>query len=416
MNVGRSSEGIRRVLGRCARVLAVPWRAVVVAWLLAAGTHVQAQNPSLGASLYTSTVVPGEKSCSNAACHGTRFDFDTNLIRSAATAESIQTAVGNVADMRFLDGRLTALDFNDLAAYVARETGQTPFFLPAPGAAAALAAASNAVDFGAVLVGTQRTQTLLLTNVGRAPLRLDSVTASDPAFALSHDCVPQVAIDSRCTLTLTYSPVGVGASNAQATLASNDPAGPAVLALSGSGSNSAVAVLQWVGNPVAFTLPTTALGRVSAAQVVSLRNVGTVPATLDDVTVIGGNAASFPLSGGCVGGLVLAAGADCEVAVTFAPTEVGAPAAQLRVQARDAGLPPVVLLSGTAVAADTGSAAATTDQNVGGGGCTAGSHETLFDPIWMLLLVGAGVVGWRRRRQRQQQGTHGEDGDADLAG
>lgn len=390
--------------------LAAAWgRVALFACGLAAAAPALAQSPSLGAQRYATPVVAGEKACADPACHGTRFEFDTNLIRSAAAAESTQSALGRVTEMRFLDGRLTLLDLNDIAAYVARETGQPASFLPATGAAPVLLPASLGVDFGSVPIGGSRTLSLQITNAGRAALRLGSATTGNPAFALSHDCTPQVDIDGHCTLSLTFTPAAVGAATTQAVLASNDPASPTRIDLTANGSDVAVAVLQWVGNPVALTLPTTAVGRVSDPTVLSLRNVGTVAATLDGVAVAGGNAPAFPIAGDCRAGLVLAAGGACEVDVRFAPTEVGAPAALLQVQAQNAGLPPVVLLSGTATASSATGSTVAADTNLGGGGCTAGSRTSLFDPVWGLLLAGAVIVLLRRRVQERVRRRDDDD-------
>jgi hypothetical protein len=410
--VGPRGRRAPRHAGTFGRLAGVVWVTLLGGGLLHGPCA--AQSPSLGALRYATPIDTGTKACAESTCHGTRFEFDTNLIRSAATAENIQTALGRVEEMRFLDGRLTALDLNDLAAYVARETGQAPFFLPAPEAAPTLTPASPAVDFGAVLVGTTRTLTLSIGNTGRAPLRLASATSDDAAFALSHDCTPDVPIDGRCTLTIQFTPALQGAAQAQAQLASNDPDSPARLTLSASGTNSAVAVLQWAGNPAALTLPTTALGQVSTPVSLTLRNVGTVAATLDELAVIGGNAAAFPLLAACGAGDSLDPGSNCEVSVQFAPIEVGAPAAQLRVQAQGAGLPPVVLLSGTATAAGTSTGGSAVDTNYGGGGCTVGRADDLFDPLWALMLGSAVAVTWRRRAERRRQARRGAQAEANA--
>jgi hypothetical protein len=49
-----------------------------------------------------------------------------NKIANGASAYTIANGISGVSQMRFLQGRLTQSDLNDLAAYIAAQTGRTP--------------------------------------------------------------------------------------------------------------------------------------------------------------------------------------------------------------------------------------------------------------------------------------------------
>ncbi len=373
-------------------------------------TQVQAQSPSLGAARYAQPVVSGQPSCADAGCHGSNLSLNLNQVLNGASAGVIQTAITEFSQMRFLEGRLSVLDLNDLAAFIARDTARTAQLLPAPEAAPTLGLAAGTLDFGSVLVGSPRTQTLRLTNTGRASLHVDSVTAADPAFALQQDCPADIAIDASCLLTVTYSPSGLGPVSTQALIASNAPGSPTTLILTGSGSNSAVAVFQWLGNPTALTLATTAVGSRSDARTLTLRNAGTVSGSISAIT-LSGNASAYERGGTCQIGSRLDAGANCTIEIVFAPDTVGAPVAQLQIGSGDASLPSALLISATAVAGvANGPAGPADNRNIGGGGCTIGATDSPFDPLWLLMLVLAAGILWRRhqpqRRTRHRRSSH----------
>ena len=93
--------------------------------------------------------------------------------------------------------------------------------------------------------GTQPQQTvsgplpLTITNTGTAALSISSLTmaGSDPGdfFVGSNGCLSQIAPAASCDLTVRFAPQGQGARSGALMIASNDPAGPAGVPLSGTG-------------------------------------------------------------------------------------------------------------------------------------------------------------------------------------
>jgi hypothetical protein len=72
------------------------------------------------------------------------------------------------------------------------------------------------------------------------------------------------------------------------------------------------------------------VGSTGAAQTVTLSNSGNAPLTIDGVTLAGDNPGDFAIAANACG-TTLAAGASCNIGVTFRPTALGARSAILRV-------------------------------------------------------------------------------------
>jgi phospholipase C len=83
-----------------------------------------------------------------------------------------------------------------------------------------------------------------------------------------------------------------------------------------------------------------AVGAKSSAISVPLTNYGTTPVTISSISVT----SNFNLQNGCP--KTLAAGASCDVDVTFSPTSVGSASGNLTLSATDSPTPHVVPLSG----------------------------------------------------------------------
>jgi FG-GAP-like repeat/Abnormal spindle-like microcephaly-assoc'd, ASPM-SPD-2-Hydin len=98
-------------------------------------------------------------------------------------------------------------------------------------------------------------------------------------------------------------------------------------------------------NPGRLTFSSQDPNTSSPAQVVTLTNTGTLPVTYSGASIGGTNAASFGQTNTC--GASLAAGASCDINVTFTPTTPGQPMATLNISDSAIGSPQVVYLAGT---------------------------------------------------------------------
>lgn len=103
--------------------------------------------------------------------------------------------------------------------------------------------------------------------------------------------------------------------------------------------------------PVSLAFGNQNVGTTSAAQNATLTNVGTTPLTITKIGITGTNASQFAQTNNC--GLSLAAGANCTIAVTFAPKKGGSLAATLYVIYKGTASPQTVALTGTGITPPT---------------------------------------------------------------
>jgi hypothetical protein len=124
-------------------------------------------------------------------------------------------------------------------------------------------------DFGDTCVGDFRDQPLVLSNSGRCKLTVTSISSSSAEFIVP-DIVLfplTIACGNAVPLTLRFQPTSFGLKSATITVTSDDPASPAVLAVSGTAPSGKLAITG-----------TTHFGAVElgirALQTVSVCNVG----------------------------------------------------------------------------------------------------------------------------------------------
>lgn len=175
-------------------------------------------------------------------------------------------AAGTAADWNFY--RVVAQNtigyggqFMDLTA----ESATLPVQVPATPIASV---DPTSLDFGSLQVGTSLTLPVTLSNAGRVPLTISSITA--PAgFTQTNDCgtalaaAVDAATPSTCTISVTFAPTTIVTSTGDLVIATDDPLNPTLaVALSGTGVDlpAAPSVLRGtavrlpVGDPDRLTL------------------------------------------------------------------------------------------------------------------------------------------------------------------
>jgi len=111
-----------------------------------------------------------------------------------------------------------------------------------------------------------------------------------------------------------------------------------------SGSGPAVTL-----SPTSLAFSSTTIGTKSAAKNVTLTNAGSSSLTISSIGITGANAADFSETNTC--GASLASGANCTIAVTFAPVSAASFSAILSVADNASGSPQTVALTGAGAAA-----------------------------------------------------------------
>lgn len=153
-------------------------------------------------------------------------DDDTLRARDAIVDSSLECGPG--ADLAIVDA--------DDPATVGCETEDRP------GPRASLSATSH--DFGQIEVGTQSAPvTFTITNAGTLPLTVGAVGLSGPAaeqFSVSAGtcAAATLAPGETCSLQARFAPSGPGSHAAAITIDSNDPAGSATIALTGTATEA----------------------------------------------------------------------------------------------------------------------------------------------------------------------------------
>jgi hypothetical protein len=143
-----------------------------------------------------------------------------------------------------------------------------------------------------------------------------------------------------------FKPAAGGTLTASLSIADNATGTPQAVSLTGTGAAPAVTL-----TPAAIAFPATVAAATSAAQVVTLKNTGTLAVTISSIALGGTNPTSFLEIGTC--GTSLAVGASCSIYVAFKPASAGALSATLSVTDNASGSPQKVTLTGTGTAVPT---------------------------------------------------------------
>lgn len=211
----------------------------------------------------------------------------------------------------------------------------------------------------------------------------------DPTTGVVTDVNPSVGSADNIQ-TLAFSPGGVLYGGSQAVLytintSTGEPTVAAVFSpiddlrgmefLTGAPPAPGVSLTP---SPVAFG--NQVLSTTSAAQVVTLQNIGTATLSITGLSTTG----DFAQTNTC--GATLAVAASCTISVTFTPTALGARVGNVSVTSNAASSPNLVPLSGTGISAPVGPVASLTPASVGFGTQQTGTTS----PVQVLTLQNTG--------------------------
>lgn len=216
-----------------------------------------------------------------------------------------------------------------------------------PNAAAPTAtlSASNIVFSNQAVNTSSSPQSITVTNTGKASLIFGpaAVTISGtnaPEFAITADTCSSatIPVNASCSASVIFTPVFQGPGNAALTFADNAPNAFQTVALAGTG---VVPGTPWVTlSPSSLTFSSQIVGTTSAAQVATLTNSGSGPLNITSISA----SADFSETNNC--GSTVAAGANCVVHVSIAPTMAGPVVGTFSISDNAYGSPQSVALSG----------------------------------------------------------------------
>jgi len=218
--------------------------------------------------------------------------------------------------------------------------------------APAVTLSPTSLTFASTTVGvTTAAQLVTIKNSGTAALTLTSetITGTNASSFLKSatTCGTSLAVGATCTVSVEFKPAAAGALTASLSIADNASGSPQAVALQGTGVATTTPTLTLT--PTAIAFPATIVGVTSDAQIVTVKNTGTVTVTLSSIAVGGTNATSFEEIGTC--GTSLAAGASCSLYMAFKPTAAAALTGTISVTDNATGSPQKVTLTGTGTAA-----------------------------------------------------------------
>jgi hypothetical protein len=193
--------------------------------------------------------------------------------------------------------------------------------------------------FGSQAVGTTSpSQPLAITNNTASPVSITGLDASGD-FSVSNSCAT-IAAHATCTVLVFFQPTAVGARAGAITVHALADSVPYIVTLSGTGTSNPLPALRLSATALGF-------GNViygsSFSQGLTLSNVGTVPLTVINILVSGNS--DFTRTTSCTA--TLAAGATCNVGVTFTPHALGARSGTITVTSNAVGSPHAVSVTGT---------------------------------------------------------------------
>ena len=204
--------------------------------------------------------------------------------------------------------------------------------------------------FGSVPVGVPSApQSVVLTNNGSEAFGLGPALALGE-FQDTSACGPVLAANSQCTISITFTPSGVGPRSGVLLVFNNYYGLMLTIPLSGTGLSASQAKLS--SGSIVF--PSQPVGTTSTPQTVLLSNPGSLALSVTGVSTTG----DFSQTNNC--GTTLQAGATCSIAINFSPTSGGA-------------------RSGTLTVADNGG---TPTQTVALGGAGVTGNGSLISAVW----------------------------------
>ncbi len=219
------------------------------------------------------------------------------------------------------------------------------------------------LSFSSRVVGTTSTKTITLQSSGTGPLQVTSIVATAP-FSQTNNCSGSMAPAATCTIQVTFAPTVVGSVSGTVTITDN--AGTQNVALAGTGSPPVSL------SSTSLSFGTLAVGSTSPAKTVTVTNRLNVALSVTSITVSGPFAVASNTCGASV-----AAGASCQVGVTFIPAALGPASGVLTFADSAMTSPQTVSLTGTGSAPVTLSTSSLSFGTVAVGGTSTAKTVTL---------------------------------------
>jgi len=200
--------------------------------------------------------------------------------------------------------------------------------LTGAGTSPVILSANNRVFIGRMVGTTSGVQSVTLTNNGSSELLFSSIATSGDFAIASNTCEPGIGAGLQCTIGVTFTPTALGPRPGTLTITDSAPGSPSLVALSGTGNDTAltsISITPANASLVGFTTQQfTATGNMSTGATVNLTPYATWTSSTPAVATISptGMAASLTIGSTTIVAALGAMQGTTTVAVTL--TEVPA--------------------------------------------------------------------------------------------
>jgi HYDIN/CFA65/VesB family protein/ASPM-SPD-2-Hydin domain-containing protein/centrosomal CEP192-like protein len=209
------------------------------------------------------------------------------------------------------------------------------------GAQADLAISPATYNFGTVVDGQTKSQTVSLTNTGSAPLTIAQLNAVGNGYSVSGLAAPvTIPAGGSATFNVLFAPTTAGTSAGTVSITSDATNSPSVLSLSGAGAAASVTLSP---NPANLSFSNLNAG-TSSSKTVTINNSGNASVTISQISV---NAKDFGVTGMSTP-LTLSPGQTTSLSVSFKPTASENVTGNITISS-SGGVSAVIPVSGSAV-------------------------------------------------------------------
>lgn len=180
--------------------------------------------------------------------------------------------------------------------------------------------------FGNRSVATTTTQSFTVSNLSPVAVKITAITAPGSGFAITGGtCAANLTLSSPCTLAISFTPTAAIAYLSTVQIATASLAGPVgtPVNIDLSGTGVAVALPTISVAPAAISFGSIVAGTQSGLQPFTVRNSGTVNATISTVTSTVNIAGGFINAGDTCSGTTLVPTQTCQVLYRFTPSVTG---------------------------------------------------------------------------------------------
>jgi hypothetical protein len=191
----------------------------------------------------------------------------------------------------------------------------------------------TSLSFGSVTVGTSASLPITLNNGTSAAVGVSGmgISPTTSGFTQTNNCPSSLLAGTNCTISVIFKPTTSGALSATLSVTAG---GSNLTAGLGGGGSPAVSL-----SPGSLTFASQMVGTTSTPQSVTLSNTGSASLSITGISI----SAPFAQTNNC--GSSVAAGGNCIINVTFAPTASGTASGTLAVSDNATGSPHEVSLT-----------------------------------------------------------------------